>query len=712
MNHFRRWTGRRLALAVLTALTALPALAFPAVGRGADHPDLTIASEPMYLGNPTTAEWEWFSGNPQSDRWTTQIRFPDGFHRKTVTLFIRQDDVKLRWPILWNDRRLGDLVPMESPLWHAVEIPADLVDPTSNVLAIGPANGDDDVLLGPVLLRFKSLNEHLDAGLFLRLNDENGPVPGRFTVIDRGGALAPIVANAPAQQPSLAVRPGVVYTSAPDTTVDLRLAPGEYEIVAGRGFEWGQDRKSVKLEAGDEAALDFRIRREVDTRGWVACDPHTHTLTYSGHGDATLEERIITLAGEGIELPVATDHNILTDYAPAVKQLGLHRFMTPVIGAEVTTRQAHFNAFPIELGSRIPEFRILDWTRLLANIRGTPGVAVVILNHPHNVHNEFRPFDRIHFNPVTGGYRAPLDLNVDAMELLSSSAQQSDFMLVFNDWFSLLNRGVRITGLGSSDVHDVSRYIVGQGRTYVQVDDSDPGNIDVQAACRAVREGRALISMGLFVNLTVDHQFGVGDLATDLDDTISIHVDLRAPSWIKADKVTLFANGDPLFTIEFQPEAGGDPSPKAPDPIQKSVRWEMPRPIHDVYLVAMATGPGVSDLSWPIARPYQPASPRWRAAVVGATNPVRLDSDGDGAFSSPRDTARRLRTEFGPDLGSLIDRLGAFDRAVAVQAADLMRESGIDLSTDSLRAILDRSSVANFVRDAFDDVRTTADWSP
>ena len=55
--------------------------------------------------------------------------------------------------------------------------------------------------------------------------------------------------------------------------------------------------------------VPLAIRREVATPGLVACDTHVHTLTNSGHGDATIAERVVTLAGEGIELPIATDHN-------------------------------------------------------------------------------------------------------------------------------------------------------------------------------------------------------------------------------------------------------------------------------------------------------------------------------------------------------------------------------------------------------------------
>ena len=69
-------------------------------------------------------------------------------------------------------------------------------------------------------------------------------------------------------------------------------------------------------------------------------------------------------------------------------------------------------------------------------------------------------------------------------------------MSVFEDWFALLNAGHRIVAVGSSDGHDVSRYIVGQGRTYIECDDRDVAKLDVEAACRNLKAGRAYVSMG------------------------------------------------------------------------------------------------------------------------------------------------------------------------------------------------------------------------
>src|SRR6185503_15507064 len=100
-----------------------------------------------------------------------------------------------------------------------------------------------------------------------------------------------------------------------------------------------------------------------------AADTHIHTLTFSGHGDANVEERMLTLAGEGVELAIATDHNHFTDYRPYQSRLELNSYFTPVIGDEITTTNGHLNAFPFTLDSKVPLYKEGDWVKIVADAR-------------------------------------------------------------------------------------------------------------------------------------------------------------------------------------------------------------------------------------------------------------------------------------------------------------------------------------------------------
>jgi hypothetical protein len=467
----------------------------------------------------------------------------------------------------------------------------------------------------------------------------------------------------------------------------LGVQPGSYTLYATRGFEYGLDTKKVSVRAGQTRRVQMRIGREVPTPGLASCDTHVHTFTYSRHGDATIDERMITLAGEGIEVPIATDHNVLTDFSESAKKMGVQNYFTPVIGDEVTTKAGHFNAFPIKPGSPVPDSQTEEWPKLMQSIRSTPGVRVTILNHPRDVHSNFRPFAETNFNALTGENKRGREFSFDAVELINSGALQSDLMLVYRDWFALLNFGYRVAAVGASDSHDVSRYIVGQGRTYVACVDADPARIDQNELCRNFRAGRMLVSMGLLTLMSVNDRFGVGDLATDIGDSMRVTVSVLGPSWVRADRVELFANGLKIREqrVDSTSRLGASKSSSAE---KARIAWTIPRPQHDVHLVAIASGPGVTASYWAIPRPYQPTSPAWVPRVIGSTNPIWIDANGDGQFTAARGYAKQLWIRTGNDPVKLLAELASYDEAVASQTASVCHAAGMDLLSTEFKRVL------------------------
>jgi len=261
----------------------------------------------------------------------------------------------------------------------------------------------------------------------------------------------------------------------------------------------------------------------------------------------------------------------------------------------------------------------------MENIRATPGVQFVVLNHPRDLHAGFCPFAETNFNAQTGENLRGFEFSFDGVELINSGALRTDIMQVFHDWFALLNYGYKIVGVGASDSHDVSRFIVGQGRTYIMCDDKDPGRINVAEAIANLRKGKALISLGLITKLQVEGRFEAGDLATNVGPQMKVSAEVWKPSWAVADRIELFANGKRIAQSAIDSSARS-----------YSVSWTLPRPKTDAHLVAIATGPGVRSPHWAIPRPYQASSPRWNPRVLGATNPIWIDADGDGKFTPLR----------------------------------------------------------------------------
>ncbi len=195
---------------------------------------------------------------------------------------------------------------------------------------------------------------------------------------------------------------------------------------------------------------------------------------------------------------------------------------------------------------------------------------LIILNHARDVHHSFRPFGPERHLSTAGVSKDDWGFPANAMEVINSGSQQTNFMNLYNDWFGMLNHGVYLTPVGSSDSHDVSRYIVGQGRTYIQANDNDPGKIDVDAAIKNFRDGKVMVSLGLLTKIMVNDQYGAGDLVP-LSDKLTVAVEVHGPGMGKSRSCESFSNGKKIREAK----------------IENRVRWaEMER--HLGYTIAEA----------------------------------------------------------------------------------------------------------------------------
>jgi hypothetical protein len=645
-------------------------------------------------------EWSDFPASPESDH--LFVRFDAKNNAVEHTLRLRQQDVKREWEVRLGQTRLGMLRQDENDMVVYFAIPPGALVDGENELRIeqvGERPAPDDVRVGEVGLMPQPLAEVLSAStveIEVIDADTKAHLPARITVIDENGSLQTVDADS---NNYLVVRPGTIYTST--GRARFGLPPGKYTVNAGRGFEYSLAATSVVVPAVEEDSSRqagslshvLSIRREVPTGGYVACDTHVHTLTHSGHGDATDRERVITVAAEGIELPIFTDHNVAIDYEPVARTLGVRPYFTPVIGNEVTTSVGHFNIFPIRPGSRQPDASLTDWSGIFDEIYATPGVKVAILNHARDLHRGTRPFGpKLHLD-VVGENTLGWQLRAGGMEVVNSAATQTDVLLLFHDWMGLLNAGLAVTPVGSSDSHDVARHFVGQGRTYIRCDDADPAQIAVEAAVSSFLDGHVMVGYGLLAELTVGDHHTSGDLAPASGDDLPVKVRVLGPSWTSVDRVLLYSNGTLLREVEVSDRSAGS----LEQGVKFAAEWSLPRPGHDVHLVAIAMGPGIEKPYWKTAKPYQPMSSDPRTHVIGCSGAVWVDADGDGQKTSPRQYAARLVAEAEGDLSRLVDLLATSDEAVASQAAHLYRAGGGDLHGADAQSAFERAAPATQV---------------
>lgn len=242
---------------------------------------------------------------------------------------------------------------------------------------------------------------------------------------------------------------------------------------------------------------------------------------------------------------------------------------------------------------------------------------------------------------------------------------------------ALLNRGLAITPVGSSDSHDVGRHFVGQGRTYIRVADRDPGQINVDQAVESFQRGNVLVSYGLLAEMTVNEKYQSGDLAASGDE-VKANIRVLGPHWVQASTIQLYANGRLIREETIRPPA----KTHQPPGVKWQAAWTIPRPKQDLHLVAVALGPGIAGPYWRTARPYQPTSPEWQPYTLACSGAVRVDADGDGRWTSARGYAEPLVAAAFGDATKLLASLATYDEATAAQAAHLYRLAGKSLLAD------------------------------
>jgi hypothetical protein len=196
---------------------------------------------------------------------------------------------------------------------------------------------------------------------------------------------------------------------------------------------------------------------------------------------------------------------------------------------------------------------------------------------------------------------SPEDFPANAMEVMNSGSQQTNPRQLYMDWMKLIARGVVLTPIGSSDSHDVSRFIVGQSRTYVRRDSSVFHNIIT---------GRAGVSFGLFTELVVH-------IRKKVTRKISVSINVYSPSWVKAETIALYVNGETVYTSKINPLGKSG--------LVSQMTFHIPRPAPNSVLVAIAEGPDPKVPWWPVAKPYQHSTGEVNPIVLGISEAVRVN---------------------------------------------------------------------------------------
>jgi hypothetical protein len=424
-----------------------------------------------------------------------------------------------------------------------------------------------------------------------------------------------------------------IYWTGAEGSLELALAPGDYTVNISRGTEYTAfTADPITITDGQDTPLAATLERVVDTAGWIAIDTHIHS-EMSTDSQVRLHDRLLSIAAEGIEVALSTDHDFITDYSPVIEQLGLGDWLADKSGVEVSSLAwGHVNTWPHVPDYDRPAGNAFPWWDrmpgdVFAQMRERNSDAIIQINHPRASSSGF--FNAIGIDPVTlTTSKDPADIGLPGADFddlsfnaveVANDYNSDEFEESFTDWIQMVEAGHPAAATGSSDSHGESAYI-GNSRTYVYVGagNDDALNVDLNAVDEAIRDRKIVVSQGAFVTAeVVDPSTGnpseVGALV-DLSNEANaeIHVRVQAAPWMPLDRFEVYHGSTLITSIDLN------------DSDTAAVRYDdtisIPIDADDSFFVIMA-------------RPAGAATPVFGNPVGSFTNPLRYDGDGDGDWT-------------------------------------------------------------------------------
>lgn len=512
------------------------------------------------------------------------------------------------------------------------------------------------------------------------------PIPAKVTVLCKGGTC-PFSAGTYHQHLLLDPMPGNVGAIGfvpPSGHLTVTLPPAEYAVVVTRGPEysawpdtWPVSGKAVDLRTADQSVAAV-LGHVVDSAGWMSADLHVHAVNSSDSavGNAV---RASDFMAEGVDVLVSTDHEVLTDFAPVVHELGGDDVIATMVGEEVTSfTHGHFNAFPLTRdgsayggpfdhagGEDGPTYRL---TQLFDAIRAKHPGAVVQINHPRGGSGALTQLKVDTATLATHGdpadfFMAPAPdataedtrLLNDSFDLLETANGPNPSFTVLNDWMTFLSRGTVRAATGVSDTHANYSDTGGYARTYVRVGVDAPKDFTGKAFADGLRAHHAFVTNGPFLRVSakkVDASGTPTGPSVDVGDTVSISgaggegvqlsVDVQGPEWMLLDRLELYTfapgreatNGDGNDTWPESRIAEVHALDRAALPLE-AVPGQNGLTVRRLHVTDTFTAHPTKDAWYVVmARQVNGGSlfPLHSAQAIAYSNAVLVDADGSGAY--------------------------------------------------------------------------------
>lgn len=249
-------------------------------------------------------------------------------------------------------------------------------------------------------------------------------------------------------------------------------------------------------------------------------------------------------------------------------------------------------------------------------------------------------------DPASVSAYAFAERTVAEQEALIAGTEQLGYGLEgqIDDWFTMLNLGIRIPAVGNSDSHSSYSIEAGCPRNYVESPTDEPGQLDDQAIADAVKAGKSFMTYGPFLRFWIDDpENSLGSEVTTQGE-VTLHIEVEASSWMAMDRVEIYQNGTLIDVLDEMDEGivrliadrtvtvdrdswfviiamgDGDMAPLFTEVELPPVQ------LQDVVVEALSDVPAVASLLGGVL-PVPRTGPVFPYAL---TNPIYVDLGGDG----------------------------------------------------------------------------------
>ncbi len=419
----------------------------------------------------------------------------------------------------------------------------------------------------------------IDAEIFLVPVDEAETAKVVGTLHGRFATCAPWLGSPSGASPAcnrVLVQKGVA-------TADVPV--GRFDVYAFHGPYWSLARQTINVTGGPQL-VTFQLRQlRLKPNNTLSADLHVHGAA-SFDSSIPDGDRVLAFAASELDVAVSTDHDVVNDYGPTLRSLGLENRVATVVGVETTGHIpfltvpgygfplviGHYNFWPLKYDPSLPRNggpfdervepgQLFEKTRPLFTDE-----PMIELNHPwadpefgrdlgfprailmdlqRDLPAEDDGTRQAYFSRTPSGATFT-NHGHHAQEVLNGT--DATIWLQYRAfWHYTLNQGLLKTGTANSDSHSLTDNTVGMPHNLVTSASAGGTNFDIGVFNRALKEGRSLGTNGPVIEATIEdtasvaRSYSMTTFAPRAGATVKVKVS-SAP-WVPVEEVRFIVNG-------------------------------------------------------------------------------------------------------------------------------------------------------------------------